>query len=637
MKRSLLTNLVLVALLAGAFNLGAQKAPQVKEEVMKDAPFLKINYTGTEVLDIEESKLQTRYPGFAIGRTFYDLQTNGSNQNRITVHGSNEVSAVWTMSLDEFNASFPNRGTGYNTYDGGAWGPQPANRLETRRIGWPGINVADDGTAIVVSHVSDPVFNNEVWITSKSQGGAWTEAAIDSDVPDLVGHLWPRSIISEDGKLHVFALTTPVANNGGIYEGVDGHLLYFRSADNGQFWEVKDMILPGLDSSNYTSMSADAYALDANAGVIAFAHFDDWNDITLYKSTDGGDNWQRIIVNDFPLEKYEIDEGYTIDDIGGVDTLGPGGSPNADSTALKAIYTSDNAGSVVVDNTGKVHVWFGEMYVADGNTTDGVSSFYPATNGLAYWNEDMVGERPVTITGALDIDGNGVLDISSIDNIATYFFSLSSMPNAAVDENDHLYLTYAAVMENYTSVDLQHYRHVYLMKSEDGGETWTEPFDVINEDLFGDPSLFAFVEAVFPTISVDNQHLHLIFQQDFEPGLAVRGDEDPVFENEIVYLRFDKNNLTLVENVVSPETLDMSVAPNPAADVSRLSYTLDQEAAVQVEILNLEGKTLYSRDLGTRASGSYTDELNIDHLQTGIYMCKLRTGKNAATVKLVIE
>lgn len=637
MKRSLLYSLTGLAMLLGVVAINAQQPVKVTPEVMKDQPFTKKDLTGAEPIDIDKAKNSTRYPGLAIGRTYYDLQSNGSNQRRIHSRADGEESAVWTMALDEFNTAFPSRGTGYNETSNGTWGAQPALRLENRRIGWPGINVTDDGTAIVVAHVSDGAYPNEVWISTREAGGNWSEGPIDSDVPTATGHLWPRSVLDDNGVLHVFALTTPVANMGAEYEGVDGHLLYYRSSDNGQTWEVKDQIIPGLDSSNYTSMSADAYALDANAGVIAFAHFDDWNDITLYKSTDGGDNWDRIIVNDFPLENYVIDAGYTIADIGGVDTLGPGGNPNADTAALKAIYTSDNSGSVVVDNDGKVHVFFGEMYVSDATTNDGVSSFYPATNGLAYWNEDMIGERPVSITGTLDSDGNGVLDIATIDNIATYFFSLSSMPNAAIDENGHIYLTYSAVMEQYMSVDAQHYRHVYLMKSEDGGETWSDPYDVINEELFGDPDLFAFVESVFPTVSVDDQYLHLIYQQDFEPGLHVRGDEDPVFENEIIYLRFDKNNLTLVEKVVSPESFEMTLTPNPADDQARLSFNIDKEADVQVQVVSLDGKVIDNIDLGTLNSGNQTQNIDVRHLNTGMYMVELLAGNQAATLRMIVR
>ena len=43
-----------------------------------------------------------------------------------------------------------------------------------------------------------------------------------------------------------------------------------------------------------------------------------------------------------------------------------------------------------------------------------------------------------------------------------------------------------------------------------------------------------------------------------EPGLAVRGDEDPVSEQEIIYIRVDKN-LVNVERVVRPSNFGYGI------------------------------------------------------------------------------
>jgi hypothetical protein len=634
MKKHLPIFLFLVFSLGLSGLLQAQGVVQMSPEKQKAQVFDKQDLTGAEVIDAPASDNDFRYPAYAIGLTYYDLQSNGSNQNRLRYHGNGLLSAAWTMSLDEFDTAFPNRGTGYNLFDGNAWNSHPTARLENLRIGWPGVNVDANGTVAVVAHVSDPANPNALYISRKEVGGSWTQQTIPSAVN--VGSLWPRSAVDENGTLHVFGLTTPIANGGAAHLGVDGHLLYYRSTDFGLSWDMTDVVIPGFDNTNYTAMGADAYAIDANAGTVAFAHFDDWNDITLYKSTDGGDNWDRLIVNDFPLENYVLDTEYSIADIGGVDTLGPGGFPGADSTALKAIYTSDNAGSVVVDNNGKSHVFFGEMYVSDGTIGDGTSSFYPGWNGIAYWNEDMLGERPVTITGSLDNNGDGTLNIDG--TIATYFFSLSSMPHAVCDENNHLYLAYSAVMEDFRSIDDQHYRHIYLMKSEDEGETWTDPVDVITEDIFeDDDELFAFIESVFPTIDVDDTYLHLIYQSDFEPGLHVRGDMDAVFENEIIYLKFDKATLTLIENVVSPEALGMNVSPNPAQGQAQLTFDLLNEAKTSIEVLSLDGKVLKSENLGSLHSGAHSQNINLDGISTGMYMVKLIAGNRAATMKLIVK
>ena len=56
-----------------------------------------------------------------IGTTMYDLQTNASVCNRVVLNSDNTISATWTMSHDSDPTSSPNRGTGYNYFDGTAF------------------------------------------------------------------------------------------------------------------------------------------------------------------------------------------------------------------------------------------------------------------------------------------------------------------------------------------------------------------------------------------------------------------------------------------------------------------------------------------------------------------------------------
>jgi hypothetical protein len=57
-----------------------------------------------------------------IGNTFYDLQSNAFLSNRIHVYPDGTIGAVWTRGVDD-PPSFPDRGTGYNYFDGNTWVP----------------------------------------------------------------------------------------------------------------------------------------------------------------------------------------------------------------------------------------------------------------------------------------------------------------------------------------------------------------------------------------------------------------------------------------------------------------------------------------------------------------------------------
>ncbi|MCK9401658.1 MAG: hypothetical protein M0Q51_16940 [Bacteroidales bacterium] len=51
-----------------------------------------------------------------IGTTIYDLQSNASLQNRIYCYDDGTNGAVWTLGFSE--TTFPDRGTGYNFFNG---------------------------------------------------------------------------------------------------------------------------------------------------------------------------------------------------------------------------------------------------------------------------------------------------------------------------------------------------------------------------------------------------------------------------------------------------------------------------------------------------------------------------------------
>ena len=78
-----------------------------------------------------------------IGLTQYDLQSNAAIDDRLVGSGD-AISAGWIMSLE--TGSFPDRGTGYNFFDGENWDEQPYERIESVRCGWPSIGHTASGT-----------------------------------------------------------------------------------------------------------------------------------------------------------------------------------------------------------------------------------------------------------------------------------------------------------------------------------------------------------------------------------------------------------------------------------------------------------------------------------------------------------
>ena len=555
-----------------------------------------------------------------IGYTQYDLQSNAAIDDRMA-GGAEAVSAAWTMSLEL--TPFSDRGTGYNYFDGNTWGEISYERIESVRIGWPSIVHTASGREVVVSH---PGIDTPLHMAWRDAGtGAWSEASVPSDLE--VGKLWPRMAAGgEDGNsLHVICITTPTGNGGVVHNGQDGSLLYYRSQDGGDSWDIIDHSFADLDSSNFANFSGDTYAIHARGNTVAFASFNDFSDSFVMISQDNGETWTKQLLVDFPVDLYVADMGL------------PEGEEFAedynDDGLFQEYFNTDGAGDVHIDTYGQVHVSYGSMYYMDADTIDGTTSYFPGTNGLAYWNESMGADSAQIIGYSFDYDESGTLDF---DEIAAYYVGCAGFPSIASDAAGNLYVTYSAIMENF-STGAQNYRHQFLVHSMDGGLSWNadEACDLTpDEDYDG-------YEAVFGSIAPDvvNGQLEIIYQRDFEPGLHVRGDEDPADINDIVHLRVPADDLGDCASleyedwvgIAEPIDLnDISLYPNPADD--QVELVINRPGAHQIVVWSMTGQQVLSMQ-----TSALVERIETSDWAPGIYLVNIAQGDHQAVIRLAIQ
>lgn len=552
-----------------------------------------------------------------IGVTQYDLQSNAAIDDRVAGSG-NSVSTAWTMSLEL--TPFADRGTGHNFWDGTAWGDQPYERIETIRVGWPSICRLGNGNDAVVAHqATGPL----VFTTRTAGSGAWTESNVPTELEAFP--LWPRMAAggADGNTLHVLAVSTPVANGGVAINGQDGALLYFRSQDGGATWDIIDHQFPELGPDSFVGFSGDIYAIHASGNTVAFAVFNDFSDSFVMVSEDNGDTWTYNSLVDFPVDLYVVDAG--LPEIG----------EDWDEDGIFAeFYNTDGAGDVHIDGNGQVHVVYGAMYYADTDLTDGNFSYFPGVNGLQYWTPSFGPDSSQTIAYAYDIDASGTLDLE--DEIAAYFVNLAGLPSIATGAFGQIYVSYSAIMENF-STGVQNYRHLYMVKSDDNGTTWTSDAAC---DLTPD-SDFDGYEAMFGSLSPDasNGTIELIYQRDYEPGLHVRGDEDPVDLNDIVHLRFSVDGLNDCADVSYedwvgvPEPMQATqllVYPNPAQDV--VSVVIDRPGQHEVIVRNATGAVVQRFTNRARV-----ETLDVSGWAAGVYTVEFIQGAERAVLRLAVQ
>lgn len=552
-----------------------------------------------------------------IGLTRYDLQSNYSMGQRIYLFPDNTLSATFTYGM--FDPGFSDRGTGYNYHNGSSWGPFPTQRIESMRTGWPSIAPYGANGEVVVSHMAAASEWYLIVAKRENKGtGAWTENILYG--PDgAAGMLWPRMVTAGENNdvIHVIALTTPTGNGGTVYEGMDGAIVYSRSTDGGETWDIENVVLPGMGGDEYPGFSADTYGWAAPVGdVLAFSVSVGRTDGFIMKSTDGGDTWEKMLFYE-SLDNF-MDGSVEYGTIGG----------------------TDGFHACVIDDNGMVHVAVGrQVHNVPG---DGSFYYFPYSNGLLYWNETMPA-MDTTIIGSEILDPSGVAEgyllaelfddgVNELLELETpnYFASLSSMPQLVFDHDlKILYCFYSAITLGYDN-GMMNYRHIWLRWSDDYGQTWS-PYTDLNDNF-----LNMFNENVYPSASPTiNEYVHIIYQTDNSPGGAVRGENHPYNDNNITYLTVGKK-VGLNEAVANVVGLEQ-VYPNPAQGMVNVVVNVDRPVKADVSLVNMLGQEVVTTTTYLGYAGAHQLRFDVSDLKTGIYFVRVKAGNSSVARKLVVK
>jgi len=544
--------------------------------------------------------------------TKYDLQTNSSTQNRIYLYPDGTIGGVGMMSHQD---NFSDRGTGVNFFDGSAWGAQPETRIESSKAGWPSYAPLGANGEICVTHHNTAGL---IVCTRATKGtGAWTETILVGPA-GAVDISWPRVITTgpDHMTVHIICLTYVE------YQGLDLALLYYRSQDGGQTWDIQHQILDGMTSADYLGFGGDAYNWAAPKGdTICFAFGDSWNDLAIMKSNDAGDNWEKTVIWPCPYNMWE-----------GGDTTG-------------IFWCVDGSVSVALDNDGKAHVVTG-LQRANGDD-QGNKFWYPFTDGLLYWNEDMPTWPEVLDPEWLDENGyyigwvqDTMVFYQQTSELAYYFCSLSSHPTVMVDMANHVYVIWDGVT-TYKDANSYMLRHIYARAMVNG--QWRDAIVDLTSDF-----LYQFVECAYPSISPTStmDKLQILFQGDDEAGVYLNGQQGAqgqsgITNNDIIYL--NPNKMDIINpgtGITEPVKSLLTVAqnqPNPVSDVTTIRVHLDQPASLSMTVVSPMGQQVATFTKGMVASGTHQFVFDASGLASGIYYYTVTAGNERMTRKMIVR
>lgn len=555
-----------------------------------------------------------------VGVTFYDQQTNCSVANRFYRYADGTMAFVWTRGMTALG-SWPDRGTGYNYFNGTSWGAQPTARIETMRVGWPSYAPLGANGEMVVTHRAT---NLNISKRAQKGTGAWTESAYVG--PTGTKLTWPRVVTTgtDRNTIHLLAdLPDP-------YLGQTTAMLYSRSQDAGATWDISNIVLPGTGADSYTEISADEYVwAEPRANTLAFLVSSKWADMFMMKSIDNGDTWTKTVIWEHPYPMWDWTTTITTD----------------------TVWCPASA-TISLDMNGKAHVAFGIGRIAH---TEPVATynFWPYTDGIGYWNEDMppftnenqhkalctspgfLIENVNFIGWMQDMDGDGIITL--IDPPYSYNpqIGMSDMPTINVDDDNSVIIAYASLMENLDNL-IFNYKHIWMRASSDGGVTWRNFYDVTAGPAH------AFDECIYPQLTTSSANtINLMYNADDAPGLTLvtpTPDHDPL-ENRQNYAAIPKTDVLNVgiSTPIAKNMVELSeIYPNPLQTISYVSITLAKAINVDVKLQNLVGQVVSTQNI-TLQTGTHTLQIDGNNLNAGVYFYIVKAGDTSVTRKLVVK
>ncbi|MBL0102732.1 MAG: T9SS type A sorting domain-containing protein [Bacteroidetes bacterium] len=572
---------------------------------------------------------------YLVGYSFYDLQTNASISNRLVVNDDNSIAAAWTFSPNA-TTNFPDRGTGYNySSDGGTtWlfptvigvSQGPSTRTESVRTGFTNIVNCTGGSEMSIQHTGTAMSLN--YRPAKGTG-AWT---ISYPWGTANNDTWPKAIASGD---NVYAIWQGSGTTGTPTLGQDGPMFLSISNDGGVTWSTKSVISL-IDSTHYLGFGGDDYSIDVKGNTVAIVVGNQLSDIVLLKSTDAGATWASTVIYQHPIPMYDLNTMIS-------DT-------NADGIFDTLMSTSGDA-AVLIDDNDLCHVWMSDFRWYCDLSTVGSYNYFPSTDGLEYWNENMATGAYVLIAAAEDLNGNGVLDAPGDETCSgvglawgNYRGGITGMPSAGIDmSNGRMYVSYQTIDELAdTALYHQAHRHVYMIASDDHGLTWSSPVDIV--PTIADGGDGENQEAVFAAMAkrVVNNTAYVLYQRDPYPGhaLAAAGTCDLANNlgnsSDLVFARLDaaivstgnldNNNLFVSQNY-----------PNPASASTSIKVTLKKSADVTITVSDIIGQVVFSQTQNNVNAGTQVINLNTANWHSGVYTYTVTSGDQKTSRQMIVQ
>jgi hypothetical protein len=543
-----------------------------------------------------------------IGTSWYDLQSYTNVMQRIWAYPDGTIGATW---MSRGHDGVPERGAGYNYFDGNEWGTPNPHVGPSDRMGWPSYAPWGPNGEIIAlyRYVTGAGTINFYKRENKGQGD-WTEVVLTG--PEGISLVWQSMITSGENHeyIHLLAYTYDAE-----YQGQTNALLYYRSSDGAETWEVNGIIIDGLGVDYYPTIPSLTYAWANPVGnTIAFTFGFDELGGKVFKSYDNGDNWEYIQVMETTLDPYNI------------------------PTDSERIPCGSGTSACVLDSQGNAHIVFprmGKIYTA------GELFFYPYTDGLIYWNESMPLIDTTLISSytleflydAGNLCGQVMTLQPTIDipeDQPNYANALCAYPQLSIDADDNIFVVSSTLAPDYNNGTFL-FRHIIANSTFDLGASWEGQID-LNEDI-----QYIFSECAYPVMPpVIGDYIHVVFQEDPSPGIFEWLENHTANDNNLMHMELDKDVFVGLKEPHKDLPLRYTVSPNPADEATNLNIYLERPGDISLKLISQVGQSVYNTDLARYDAGRHNIRLDVSDLPAGIYYCVVNYDGQQVAKKLIV-
>ena len=583
----------------------------IKSATSEDGGLSFINYSGLND--------QIMVP-FGDGTTVDDGPLMGRYPS--SVGDENYPYVVWTEAINYTGSATNNGGRPMYSYDEALW-----DYPNQEYIYWPGyyfsvaidINFGWNDGNEPLNGPGDLWVNCPVLVDNNS-----AKAMVVSFVQ------WSSSPDENFPENSSYILRSTSMNYGSYYFGSSPEVLF----------DINDLRGPGFSSSPTIDINSNGVGYAVSSSYLDSLNTNKQHTLIVRKTIDYGETWSNdgfdntdfYFIPDTTNFRLFI-ESEIIPDTVQFYTLTD--TTSGDSTWIDTTWTDTVAflGAFIgyknearVDGNGRLHV------IADGLAQGDDGSIYYLGGALYHlWSDDPSDPSSWNVSRIVDLSDHMPLPPMP-GLVGESNFQIISGNIAISNQNDNvLWVAFHTLGD--TSATNYNW-DIFITKSTDGGETWSEPENVTMTSGLQEDELYVHLAP-----AATDTNCFMVYHQ---PNYAINhlGDLTDIaaFQQNLWFATYG-NTITvgIEDEEIIPGSFSLQQNyPNPFNPTTNIAYTVDQAGVVELKLYNVMGQMVKTLVNDEKTPGDYFVDFNASDLASGVYFYKMTQHGQTVTRKLVL-